>query len=575
MTPLDRFRAFTRRLAEWNDPALFISLASEAQLAPVFERLQRLEALGPERLPLHGLLFAVKDNIDWEPLPTTVGCPAFAYRPERSATVVERLIAAGAIPVGKTNLDQFATGLVGTRSPYGTPRNAVAPELIPGGSSSGSASAVAAGLVDFALGTDTAGSGRVPAAFQNLVGYKPTRGLVSTRGVFPACRTLDCVSVFARTTALARAVGGIMAGFDPEDPFSQARGPTRTALPDRPVLGIPLPAQRVFADAGYGEAYAQALHAWRERGAELVELDLSPLLEAAQLLYGGPWVAERLAAVGAFWKASADALHPVTRQVLATGEALTAQQGFEALHRLESLRREAAALWSRCDLLVLPTTPTVPTLAQALSDPLGVNSLLGTWTNFLNLLDAAALALPGPACADGRPFGQSLVGPAGSDALLFEAGALGERAPGERASSRRAPRGGSTLLAVAGAHLRGLPLNPQLVERGARFVAEVHSAAAYRLYTFTDGSIRKPGMVRAAEGGIRVPLELWDLPEAAWGSFMALIPHPLGLGRVELEDGAWVTGFLMEASAIPRCVDITQHGGWKAYLEALAGPARR
>jgi allophanate hydrolase len=558
MRPVERFRDFRRRLEEWADPALFVSVASEEILEPVF---RRLDELGPAKLPLHGLLFGIKDNIDWQPMPTTVGCPDFAYRPARSATVVRKLLDAGAIPVGKTNLDQFATGLVGTRSPYGTPRNAVDPRLIPGGSSSGSASAVAAGLVDFALGTDTAGSGRVPAAFQNLVGYKPTRGLLSTRGVFPACQSLDCVTVLSRATALARAVAAAMSGYDPADPYSQARGPARTTRPARPIAGIPLPHQRVAAE---DPAYAEAV--WRERGVELLELDLSCLLEAATLLYGGPWVAERLAAVGDFWRTNPASFHPVTRQVLASGEGLTAREAFEAFHRLESLRRQAAEIWARCDFLVLPTAPTLPTVERTLADPLRVNTLLGTWTNFLNLLDGAAIALPGPACGDGRPFGFSVVGPAGSDAALFEAAGLYEGG-GDAA----APARGSTLLAVAGAHLRGLPLNHQLVERGARFVAEVRSAPAYRLYTFTDGAIRKPGMVRSADGGIRVPLELWDLPEAAWGSFAAAIPHPLGLGKVELEDGSWVTGFLMEASAIPRCADITAHGGWRAYLATLAG----
>jgi len=563
MTPPERFHEFTRLLAEWNDPALFITVATEEILATVF---RRLDEPGQAKSPLHGMHFAIKDNIDWHPLPTTVGCPDFAYRPSRSATVIEKLLQAGAVPVGKTNLDQFATGLVGTRSPYGTPRNALHPGLLPGGSSSGSASAVAAGLVDFALGTDTAGSGRVPAAFQGLVGYKPSLGLASTRGIFPACQSLDCVSVFARTTRLAREVAGVIAGFDPGDPYSRARAAVRTALPARPTAGVPLPAQRVFTeDPGYGEAYGRSLAEWARRGVEILELDLSCLVEAAGLLYGGPWVAERLAAVGDFWTTHRGSIHPVTRQVLETGEGLTARQTFEALHRLEVLRRRAAEIWTRCDFLLLPTAPALPTVEQALADPLRVNSLLGTWTNFLNLLDMAALALPGAACADGRPFGVSVVGPAGSDPALFEAGLLYE-------SGGLGPPGrGPTLLAVAGAHLRGLPLNHQLVERGARFVAEVHTAPAYRLYAFTDGTVQKPGMVRTMEGGIRVPLELWDLPEAAWGSFLAAIPHPLGLGKVELEDGSWVTGFLMEASAIPRCAEISQHGGWKDYLRILRG----
>jgi len=559
----ERFREFTRRLAEWNDPALFVTVASEKVLAPVFRRLDEPDQA---RSPVHGMLFAIKDNIDWHPLPTTVGCPDFAYRPGRSAAVVERLLQAGAVPVGKTNLDQFATGLVGTRSPYGTPRNAVRPGLLPGGSSSGSASAVAAGLVDFALGTDTAGSGRVPAAFQGIVGYKPSLGLVSTRGVFPACQSLDCVSVLARTTSLAREVGQVLQGFDPEDPYSRARGATRTALPTQPTAGVPLPTQRVFAeDPGYGEAYERSLVEWTRRGVRLLELDLSCLLEAAGLLYAGPWVAERLAAVGDFFTTHRGSIHPVTRRVLETGESHTARDTFEALHCLEALRRLAAQLFTRCDFLLLPTAPALPTVEEALADPLGVNSILGTWTNFLNLLDMAALALPGAPCADGRPFGVSVVGPAGSDAALFEAGRRYEGA--ELGTVRTGP----TLLAVAGAHLRGLPLNHQLTERGARFLAEVRTAPRYRLYAFADGPIRKPGMVRSEEGGIRVPLEIWDLPEAAFGGFLAAIAHPLCLGKVELEDGSFVTGFLMEASAIPRCLEITQHGGWKAYLKSLSG----
>jgi len=571
MTPLERFREFSRRLSEWNDPALFISLATEEILGPI---LRRLERQGPGQLPLHGLLFAIKDNLDWEPLPTTVACPDFAYRPTRSAAAVQRLIDAGAVPVGKANLDQFATGLVGTRTPYGIPRNAVDPALIPGGSSGGSASAVAAGLVDFSLGSDTAGSGRLPALLQRLVGYKPSCGLVSTRGLFPACRSLDCVTVFARTIELARQVGDMMSGYDPEDPFSRTRGPSRTELPDRPVVGVPLRSQRSLEeDPAFDGAYDRALSRWRSLGVEVLELDLSCLLAAAKLLYGGPWVAERLAAVGDFWRTHPGSFHPVTRQVLATGERISARETFEALERLEGLRRQASVIWDRCDLLVLPTAPTAPTLARALEDPIRVNSHLGTWTNFVNLLDCAAIAIPAASCDDGRPFGISLVGPAGSDQALFQAGELYQNGADRPSRARR----GCTVLAIAGAHLRGQPLNPQLLERGARFLAEARTAPAYRLYTFTDGPTPKPGMVRSAEGGIRVPLELWDLPESGWGSFLAAVPQPLGLGKVELEDGSWVTGFLMEASAIPRCEEITGHGGWRAYLasRSMAGSGQR
>jgi len=507
---------------------------------------------------LWGVLFAVKDNIDVAGLPTTAASPPYAYMPSGSSAVVQALLDAGALPVGKTNLDQFATGLVGTRSPYGVPRNARDARYIPGGSSSGSASAVAAGLVAFALGTDTAGSGRVPACFQELVGYKPTRGLVSTSGVVPACRTLDCVTVFAPNVSDARLAARFMTKFDALDPYAREVALTRTSVGPKPQLGVPRADQRAL-DPAYGAAFEAALAAWKAKGAEVEEFDASEILEAARLLYEGPWVAERRAAVGEFWN-DAEAFHPVTRRILATADGKTAQQAFEAQYRLEALKRSSAALWGRFDALALPTTVTMPTLEEEAAEPVAVNSRLGTWTNMFNLLDWAGLAVPAARTADGRPFGITLAAPAGSDGLLWQLGERWEGRPGVEL--------GPTVIAVAGAHLRGLPLNGQLTERGARFLREAATAPEYELWAFADGRIEKPGLVRTTGAGISVPLELWDMPETGWASFLALIPAPLGLGKIKLDDGRWVTGFLMEAVQRETAQDIARFGGWRAYAQS-------
>jgi allophanate hydrolase len=560
--PREIYKEFRRRLAVWNDPALFLAVAEETQLEPIFLRLAAYRA---DELPLYGVPFALKDNLDWDVLPTTAACPAFAYQPSVSARVVELLIDAGAIPVGKTNMDQFATGLVGTRSPYGTPRNALGSSWIPGGSSSGSASAVAAGLVAFALGTDTAGSGRIPAAFQGLVGYKPTRGLFSTSGVVPACRSLDCVSLLTKTSDEALKIQAVLAQFDEKDPFSRPLLSQRTTVSSVPVLGVPLAEQREFwGDSLYQDAWEAVVEQWRLLGAEVSEIDYAPFREAAELLYNGPWVAERLVATAELLKSRPEAFHPITAQILAGAEGRTAVQTFQASYRLEALRRVTSQVWQNVDVLLLPTAPTLPTLAQVEADPVGLNSRLGYYTNFLNLLDMAALAMPGKPCADGRPFGFTLVGPAGSDGALFQWGALWE----QRQSRPRIPVSlGKTVLAVAGAHMRGLPLNGQLVERGGRFLSEAFTAASYRLFTFTEGLVPKPGLVRVNSGGVNLPLELWDLPEQAWGGFLALIPHPLCLGKIQLSSGEWVTGFLMESSHVEKCQDITASGGWRNYLK--------
>jgi len=550
-----------RRIAEANDPGIFIALAPEA------ESLARARALGPwdPTRPLWGVPFAVKDNIDLAGLPTTAACPDYAYRPAASARAVERLIAAGAIPLGKTNLDQFATGLVGTRTPHPVPRNALDPLLIPGGSSSGSAVAVARGLVTFALGTDTAGSGRVPAALNGIVGLKPSLGLVSTHGVVPACRTLDCVSVFARSVADAWAPLESMAGFDSADPYSRRRQPpTQAGLPPNLRLGVPSRAQReFFGDARAEAAYERHLAALTPFAVP-VEIDMAPFFAAAKLLYEGPWVAERYAAFGAFIAAHPQSAHPVTREIVGSAARHSAVDAFSAMYRLAELRRATEATWIGVDALCLPTTPTLYTLEEVAAEPFATNARLGTYTNFVNLLDLCALAVPGSSRSDGRPAGLTFVAPSGRDGLLS---ALGRRFLDEPAAV--APPQGDIVVAVVGAHMSGLPLNGDLLALGASFLSEGTTAPDYRLHALPGGPPRRPGLLRVADGeGGPIALELWSLPPAAFGAFVATVPAPLSIGSIRLTDGAQPKGFLVEAQGVEGAQDITGYGGWRAWLAA-------
>jgi allophanate hydrolase len=548
MNPHDSLHA-----ARTGDPAIWIHLLEESDLA----FLRASVAPGPR--PLDGLTFAIKDNLDLAGVPTTAGCPAFRYRPERHAQAVERLLTAGATPIGKTNLDQFATGLVGVRSPFGVPRNPVAPGYLPGGSSSGSAAAVAAGQVDFALGTDTAGSGRVPAAFQELVGWKPSRGRVSTRGLVPACRTLDCVSLFTRTVAEAARVAPILIDPDPADPWSRHLE-ERPGFGPAPRLGIPVPANlEWFGHTGYADAYARAVAGLTALGLTVVPVDISAWLAAGRLLYDGPWVAERLTVVEGLLDRDPAALHPVTRRILEGARGWKATEAFRSQYRLAELRREAEAVWTACDALLLPTTGTLYTLEEVAADPLGTNARLGLYTNFVNLLDLAAVAFPGPRTAAGLPFGLTLMAPAGSDLALLE---LTARLRAETGVS--APREPRVTLAVCGAHLRGYPLNPQLLERGAVFVGEVDSAPCYRFIAL-PGTPRRPGMIRLHDGGVAVRMELWEMPVAGLGSFLTGIAPPLGLGTVRLADGRGVLGFLCEAAAAEGAEDISALGSWRNF----------
>ena len=577
LTPEETVGRSYARIRAHGDPAIFISLRDEK------DALAEAKALAARSrdLPLYGIPVAVKDNIDVAGMPTTAACPAFAYHPRQDATAVARLRQAGAIVIGKTNLDQFATGLVGVRSPYGVPRNTLDPRLIPGGSSSGSAVAVAAGLVPLALGTDTAGSGRVPALLNNIVGLKPSLGLVSTYGVLPACRTLDCVSVFGLTTDDAWAALTAMAGRDRNDAYARARplgaiGPIPAPL----RIGAPRPSERVFfGDAQSAADYAAALDRLARLGGELVEIDIEPFYETARLLYEGPWVAERYAVAESLIASSPESMHPVTREIILGGARPNAVAAFKAFYRLEELRRAAEHAFHRIDVLALPTAPTVYTVDQILADPIQLNSRLGTYTNFVNLLDLCGLALPA-ALHGQRPFGITLLAPGGRDALLasigrvFHAdtalplGALGLPQP-MLAELPAAKPDGAILLAVVGAHLSGMPLNHELTAHGAYLAETVKTAPDYRLYALAGTEPRKPGLLRVAQGqGAAIELEIWAMPAESFGRFVAAVPPPLSIGTLRLADGRAVKGFLVEPEGVAGARDISSYGGWRAFVAA-------
>jgi allophanate hydrolase len=546
-------------------------------LVPREAALSRAAALERDPLatakPLYGVPFAIKDNIDVAGLPTTAGCPAYAYRPVGSATVVQSLLDAGAMAIGKTNLDQFATGLVGTRSPYGACSSVFDSRYISGGSSSGSAVAVAKGLSSFSLGTDTAGSGRVPAAFNGLIGMKPTRGLLSTLGVVPACRTLDCVSIFANTAHDAHIVWQIACGFDPLDPFSRVPGPGQDAAawlggPFR--FGVPAAGQlEFFGDGEAQDLYWKAVATMEGIGGRKVEFDFSVFRAAADLLYCGPWVAERLAAIGPFMESHADQVDPVVRKIISGAARFTAVEVFQAEYRLRELRRASESEWRHMDVMLLPTTAIIYTHEAIAADPTGLNTNLGYYTNFVNLLDLAAIAVPA-GLRNNLPFGVSLIGPAFTDeALLVLAGEF------HQAHSQVPPPGvalevsppGCVLLAVVGAHLSGQPLNWQLTDRGARCVRSCRTARGYRLYALDGAMPPKPGLVRD-EGfdGPGIEVEVWAVPEDRFGGFVAAVPPPLGIGNAVLEDGQSVKCFLCEPYAVIGSAEITRLGGWRGYM---------
>lgn len=541
-----------------------------------------LEGRDPKNLPLYGIPFAIKDNIDLAGVPTTAACPDYAYTPERSATVVQQLIDAGAMPVGKTNLDQFATGLVGVRSPYGACRNALNPDYVSGGSSSGSAVAVALGLASFSLGTDTAGSGRVPAMLNNLIGLKPSCGRLSATGVVPACRTLDTISIFALTAADAAQVLAVAEGEDASDPYSRPMPPAGynfgAAASFR--FGVPRAEDLEFHGNVEGPAlFAQAVAQLQALGGTPVEIDLRPFRAVATLLYEGPWVAERYAAIRGFIEQQPQSLHPVTRAITEKGIQITGPDTFEALYQLKALEKQTRGVWSDIAFLLTPTASNAYTIAAVEADPIRLNSNLGHYTNFVNLLDLSAVAVPTAMMSMGIPFGVTLVAPSGQDLpLLTLAARLHARSlptvgatPHAPHRSAGAPRAqlfpnGQVQVAVCGAHLSGLPLNGQLTQRGARLLRTVRCAPNYRFYLLPGSGVQRPGMVRVDEGGGAIEMEIWELPAREFGSFVAGIPAPLGIGMVQLEDGGSVQGFVCEAYIAARSQDITHHGGWRAFL---------
>jgi len=561
LTPAAVVAAVFERLRAVDDPGIFLHLAAADELRAAAAALPPFD---PGRFPLWGLVAAVKDNIDVAGMPTTAACPAFAYTAAADAQAVSLLREAGALILGKTNLDQFATGLVGVRTPYPVPRNALDPALVPGGSSSGSAVAVARGLASFALGTDTAGSGRVPAALNGIVGFKPSLGAVSTRGVVPACRTLDCVSVFATGVDDAWRVAAVLAAYDAADPYARRR-PLRPwgALPAGLAVGVPDAAsRRFFGDAAQEAAFARDLGALEALGCRVHPLDFTPFYAVAALLYEGAWLAERYVAVADLLTRRPDALHPTTAAIIAPAAQLSAARAFEDHYRMAALRRQIETTFESLDLLAVPSIPRLVTRAEVAADPLGPNRELGTYTNFANLLDLCALTLPTEARSDGGPASLTLLAQGGEDGRLVP---LARALAGATVATETATSGERLELAVVGAHLSGMALNHELRDAGGRLERRARTRPDYRLFALS-GTPAKPGLLRVGdrEGGA-IEVEVWSLDPAAFGCFVAAIPPPLAVGRLRLDDGSEPSGFLVEAAATTAAQDITAFGGWRRY----------
>jgi allophanate hydrolase len=578
LSPLQLVEEVIARCKASDDPAIFITKTPEDDLRAQAQALLA-SAPAPNSLPLWGIPFAVKDNIDVAGLPTTAGCPAYAYEPEQDSTVVARLRAAGALVIGKTNLDQFATGLNGTRSPHGSPRSVFDKAYVSGGSSSGSAVAVASGLAAFSLGTDTAGSGRVPAAFNNLVGIKPTPGLVPNVGVVPACRSVDVVTVFAATVGDGIAIRKIMDGYDAADPFSRKAVPV--ALPSEGLrVGVLAGDEREFFGNQQVEAlYDAAIERAKSLGATIVPFDYAPFRQAAELLYNGPWVAERLAAVQDFLATNADDFDPTVRTIIEGAKSYSAVDAFEGRYKLEALGQQVKAAWENFDVLLLPTSPTTYTVEEMLADPIARNGHFGRYTNFANLYGYAAIAIPtGFDTNNHLPAGVTLIGPAFSDDALapfsdalhrsFATGMGKDKVAKIPEASRVAPgNDGLVTIVVVGAHLTGMPLNHELTKPGGKLVKTCRTAGDYRLYVLPNTTPPKPGLIREPGfQGAGLEVEIWKVTPAAFGQFVQNIPAPLGIGKVTLDDGSQVSGFLCEAHAVANADDITSLGGWRAYI---------
>ena len=580
LTPRQLIAALRERAAALNPVfKLFIHLLSAAELEPY---LAALDGQSPAELPLFGVPFAIKDNIDLVGVPTTAACPAFSYLPESNATVVEQLITLGAVPLGKTNLDQFATGLNGTRSPYGECRNSVHPDYPSGGSSAGSSLAVALGVASFSLGTDTAGSGRVPAALNNLVGLKASKGLISTAGVVPACRSLDCVTFFSASAREASQLLTLTAKRDSRDDYSRANplwndGSAFGAPRPSFRFGVPMPLEFL----GCTESpvlFAAAIEQLKALGGEPVAIDFTPFLQAARLLYAGPWVAERSLVAGALMEQQPNAVLPVIQAVLAKAPAISATETFAAQYQLQALKRVCDQLMADLECVLTPAYPRPITLQELHAEPVLRNSDLGYYTNFMNMLDYAAVAVPAGFMANGLPWGVTLFGRVFTDQYLLSLADALQRQSGLPLCGQRhlnllpptnPARNDRARVVVCGAHLDGLPLNWQLQQRGGRLMAATHSSPDYRLYALAGGPPWRPGMTRVAQGGVAIEVEVWELPSSELGSFLTGIPAPLGLGRVQLADGRWETGFVCELYGLEGAVDISHFGGWRGYLRSL------
>ncbi|MEI4278223.1 allophanate hydrolase [Klenkia terrae] len=567
LTPHRLLADLADRIEERGADGVWISTVPRAGL---LARAAELEAdPAAAALPLYGIPFAVKDSLDVAQLPTTCACPDFAYHPTTSATVVRRLEAAGAVVVGKTNLDQFATGLNGTRSPYGIPRSVYGADLVSGGSSSGSAVAVAAGLVPFAVATDTAGSGRVPAALNGIPGFKPSRGLISTTGLVPACRSLDCVTLMASTVEDLRLVLDVAAEVDDEDPWSRPRVARRAP---RPRIGLPPDAELVFSDEPLRTAHRAATAALDLVGPTRA-VPLAPFLAAGDLLYAGPWVAERLVEFEDFLDRRPDSVHPVVADILRSGRRHTAVDTFRAQQRLQELRAEVGRLWREVDVVVLPTVPGTFTVPEVLDDPVATNTVLGTYTHCGNLLDLCAVVVPAGTTTDGRPCSLMVLGPALADDVVLDVGArlaalLGPPQPVPSSVP-------SSPLVVVGHHLAGQPRNHELTDRGARLVETTCTDAGHRLLRI-DGSPPVPALLPSATGGGRIEVEVWDVPDDQLAGFLDLLPPVLVLGRVALADGRTVPGLVCAPQVATgdsghRTTDITATGGWRRHLDQIPG----
>ncbi|QFG22586.1 allophanate hydrolase [Actinomadura sp. WMMB 499] len=561
LTPAGLAAGLLARIEERGDDAVWITLSGN-----LLDDAAALDPADMDDRPLWGVPFAVKDNIDVAGLPTTAGCPDYAYKPDETAFAVARLLDAGALLVGKTNLDQFATGLSGARSPYGTVRAHHDPRLISGGSSSGSAVAVAAGLVSFALGTDTAGSGRVPAALNGVTGLKPSAGLVSNHGVVPACRSLDCVSVMALDTADAAAVTRLLAAYDPADPWSRRYPPPARAVAPRDLrglrFGVPDAVAR-WGTRGERDAWEELCAILTGNGADVVPLDYAPLFEAGDHLYGGPWLAERAQAIEEFRRSDPGSIHPVVRELLGGADGLTATDAFAAQHRMRQLRRRTAELFDGVDALLAPTVTETFTVAEMLADPIGNNNRLGRFSTYTNLLRLCAVAVPAGRTAAGLPFGVTVQTPAGTDDAAVAIAAAIETATADAQWLD---------LAVVGAHLRGMPLHHDLAGRGAVLRRTTTTSGDYRLYALDGGPPRRPGLVRTTTGGEPIEVEVYRLPRPQIGGFLATVAAPLSIGVVELADGSTVHGFVCETAGLEGAVDITHLGGWREYV-GRASPA--